>query len=75
MAINITAHEICIHGIVEMSNFGFMSIIFPFPLLTETGLPIQTESGKDISIDSGAKLIPRLIGTVPSRTLHVVVED
>ena len=75
MTVPITSHDVLFTGTVQLHEWSLKNIIFPFPLLTESGLPIFTEAGKPLSIDSIASAIPLVGGTISLQTLHVITED
>ena len=71
---NITAHRISLLGNVQLQK-DLISIKFPFPLQTESGLTIQTETGADIAVGGPAVAIPLIGGVVSPQLLHVTTED
>lgn len=72
--VNVTAHKIYVRANVQISERDLLDIEFPFPLLTESGLPIRTETGKDISISGDTVAIPLVGGAVLPQALHVTTE-
>ena len=72
--VNITAHKIFLLMNAQISERDLTTLEFPFPLLTESGLSIQTETGEDISIEGNTVAIPLVGGVVLPQSLHVTTE-